>query len=67
MCLLRLDLRNVQTNSTGRGGLRWVQITRPIKDSQQEEPLSWGYSGSYLLGFLGEGRGGRFYILPWLA
>lgn len=60
-CLLRLDLRNVQTNSTGRGGRGWSRSLGQLKTASQEEPLSiLGLFCQLPPGFLGEGKGGRF-------
>lgn len=41
MCLLRLDLRNVQTKSPGRGGRGQSRSLGQLKPASQEEPLSF--------------------------
>lgn len=41
MHLLRLDLRNVQTNSPGRGGRGQSRLLGQLKTASQEEPLSF--------------------------
>lgn len=68
MCPLRLDLRNVQTNSLGRGGRGQSPSPGQLKTVSQEEPLSLlGLLSQLPLRFGGEEGGGTFYILPWLA
>lgn len=57
MCLLRLDLRNVQTNSAGRGGRGQSRSLGQLKTASQEEPLSFlGLFTSWV--FFGEEEGG---------